>query len=141
MQNQDGKNKITSVRTLIIDGQGHYALARRDARGEQAGLWEFPGGKVDNGETVLDAAIRESKEEMALDIYPLSPPETIESRIIPDGKHAGKPYKALGCFALSQSPEQIAPLDGVDEAGWFTADQIRSMDITPTTRTIVDRLL
>lgn len=141
MQNLENQNKITSVRALIIDGNGRFALAQRESSTEQGGQWEFAGGKVDPGESVMDAAVRESKEELGLDIMPLSTPESVESRVIPDGKHAGKTYNALGCFALSKSPEQLTALDGVGAAGWFTADQMLAMDITPTTRSMIDRLL
>ncbi len=43
-------------------------MARRPAHKCHGGLWEFPGGKVDAGESFADALIREWREEMAVEI-------------------------------------------------------------------------
>lgn len=52
----------------LIDGDGRVLLARRPAMKEMAGLWEFPGGKLDAGETPEGALVRELKEELAIDV-------------------------------------------------------------------------
>lgn len=53
---------------VIFSGEGHILLARRPEHTHQGGLWEFPGGKVDPGETVADALQRELLEELAIHI-------------------------------------------------------------------------
>lgn len=53
---------------VIVDQQGRVLITRRPHHVHQGGLWEFPGGKVEAGETVLDALDRELHEE--LDIHP-----------------------------------------------------------------------
>ncbi len=52
----------------LMDVDGRILLAQRPAGKSMAGLWEFPGGKVDTGETPEAALIRELKEELAVDI-------------------------------------------------------------------------
>jgi 8-oxo-dGTP diphosphatase len=52
----------------LIDVDGRVLLARRPAGRPMAGLWEFPGGKVDPGETPEAALIRELKEELDIDV-------------------------------------------------------------------------
>ena len=52
----------------LIDGDGRILLARRPAGKAMAGLWEFPGGKVESGETPEAAGIREAREELGIDI-------------------------------------------------------------------------
>ncbi len=52
----------------LIDADGRVLLAERPAGKSMAGLWEFPGGKVEPGETPENALIRELKEELAIDI-------------------------------------------------------------------------
>ena len=52
----------------LIDGDGRVLVARRPAGRSMAGLWEFPGGKVEPGETPEAALIRELKEELAIDV-------------------------------------------------------------------------
>lgn len=52
----------------LIDADGRVLLAERPAGKSMAGLWEFPGGKVEPGETPENALIRELKEELAIDV-------------------------------------------------------------------------
>ena len=52
----------------LIDVDGRVLIAKRPEGKAMAGLWEFPGGKVDDGETPEVALIRELKEELAIDI-------------------------------------------------------------------------
>jgi 8-oxo-dGTP diphosphatase len=52
----------------LIDTDGRVLLARRPEGKSLAGLWEFPGGKVDPGETPEAALIRELKEELGIDV-------------------------------------------------------------------------
>ena len=52
----------------LIDTDGRVLLARRPEGKKLAGLWEFPGGKLDHGETPEMALIRELKEELGIDV-------------------------------------------------------------------------
>lgn len=51
----------------LLDADGRVLLAKRPAGKKMAGLWEFPGGKVDPGETPERALIRELQEELGVD--------------------------------------------------------------------------
>lgn len=53
----------------LIDGEGRVLLAQRPEGKSLAGLWEFPGGKVEPGETPEAALIRELKEELGIDTW------------------------------------------------------------------------
>ncbi len=57
---------IHVVAAAITDPRGRILLARRTARREFAGLWEFPGGKVEPGETAEAALRRELQEELGI---------------------------------------------------------------------------
>ncbi len=52
----------------LIDTDGRILLARRPEGKKMAGLWEFPGGKLDPGETPEAAVIRELREELGIDV-------------------------------------------------------------------------
>ena len=52
----------------LIDADGRVLLARRPEGKRMAGLWEFPGGKLDPGETPEAAVIRELREELGIDV-------------------------------------------------------------------------
>jgi 8-oxo-dGTP diphosphatase len=53
---------------VLVDADGRVLLAQRPAGKAMAGLWEFPGGKVDPGETPEAALIRELAEELGIDV-------------------------------------------------------------------------
>ena len=53
----------------LIDADGRVLLAQRPEGKTMAGLWEFPGGKVEIGETPEVALIRELKEELGIDTW------------------------------------------------------------------------
>ena len=51
----------------LIDGR-RILVQQREAHGHYGGLWEFPGGKQEEGERLVDALLREIKEELTLDV-------------------------------------------------------------------------
>ena len=54
---------------MLIDRDGRVLLSPRPSGKSMAGLWEFPGGKVENGEVPEEALIRELKEELGIDTW------------------------------------------------------------------------
>ncbi len=52
----------------LVDIDNRVLIAKRPEGKSMAGLWEFPGGKVDNGETPEAALIRELREELAIEV-------------------------------------------------------------------------
>jgi 8-oxo-dGTP diphosphatase len=63
---KDGKPQILVAAAALVDADGRVLVATRPAGRYMAGLWEFPGGKVDPGETPEQALIRELDEELGI---------------------------------------------------------------------------
>ncbi|MFF2019411.1 MULTISPECIES: 8-oxo-dGTP diphosphatase MutT [Paenibacillus] len=61
---------IEVAAAIIYDETGKILIARRREGKSQGGLWEFPGGKLEAGESVQDCLIRELQEEMGIEIRP-----------------------------------------------------------------------
>lgn len=66
--------KITEVAAaVILQPDGRFLLGRRPAGTAYAGYWEFPGGKVEEGETPRQALVRELREEMGMEVSEAHP--------------------------------------------------------------------
>jgi len=52
----------------LVDADGRVLIARRPEGKSMAGLWEFPGGKIEEGERPEDALIRELREELGIEV-------------------------------------------------------------------------
>lgn len=63
-----GLPTILVAALALIDMDGKILIAQRPEGKSMAGLWEFPGGKVEDGELPEEALIREAKEELNIDI-------------------------------------------------------------------------
>jgi len=65
--------KMIEVVAAIIERDGKILLAQRPAQSDQAGLWEFAGGKVELDESQQQALVRELNEELGIEgTYPTS---------------------------------------------------------------------
>ena len=85
------EGKVVSVKLVLvaacalIDADGRVLIAQRPAGKPMAGLWEFPGGKVEAGERPEDTLIRELKEELGIVVREAClAPLTFASHAYPD---------------------------------------------------------
>jgi len=62
-------NIVLVSAVALVDTDGLVLLSQRPKEKEMGGLWEFPGGKVEKGETPEEALIRELKEELGILIW------------------------------------------------------------------------
>ena len=68
MQITDHKNLVIVASIAIIDSSDQILIAKRPNKKHLSGFWEFPGGKVEKGESPENALVREVKEELNIDI-------------------------------------------------------------------------
>jgi len=58
---------VVLVAAAVVERRGRYLVTRRQAGAHLAGLWEFPGGKCETGESMTACLARELREELAVD--------------------------------------------------------------------------
>jgi 8-oxo-dGTP diphosphatase len=68
-----GTRLMPVVAAALIDAGGRVLLQRRPPGKQLADLWEFPGGKIEAGETPETALVRELAEELAIRVDPAAP--------------------------------------------------------------------
>jgi len=124
--NTDIATKIVLVSAVaLIDPDGRVLLAQRPAGKSLAGLWEFPGGKVEPGETPEAALIRELKEELDIDTWASClAPLTFASHSYP-GFHLLMPL-----FACRKWQGTVRSLEGQAHA-WVAPNRLRDYPMPP----------
>lgn len=80
------KSELKSVQVAVaaiwrnVSGTVQVLISRRPPGTHLAGFWEFPGGKVEPGESPADAAARETREEVGVDIAGMEPLAVVQHR-------------------------------------------------------------
>jgi 8-oxo-dGTP diphosphatase len=67
------KPQPISVLAAVIQQSGDYLVCQRPSEKRHGGLWEFPGGKLEPGETLAEAASRELREELGVTVRAIGP--------------------------------------------------------------------
>ncbi len=109
----------------LIDVEGRILLAQRPEGKSLAGLWEFPGGKVEPGETPEAALIRELKEELGIDTWQSClAPLTFASHSYPDF------HLLMPLFACRKWEGIVEGREGQNLA-WVRAKDLRDYPMPP----------
>ncbi|MGB3146507.1 MAG: 8-oxo-dGTP diphosphatase MutT [Paracoccaceae bacterium] len=109
----------------LIDSDGRVLLARRPAGKSLAGLWEFPGGKVEPGESPEAALIRELKEELGIDTWTSClAPLTFASHSYPDF------HLLMPLFACRRWQGTVQGNEG-QELAWVRARDLSNYPMPP----------
>jgi 8-oxo-dGTP diphosphatase len=119
------------VVAAVVERHGRYLLGRRPAEKRHGGLWEFPGGKLDPGESVLEAARRELAEELALAVAGIG--ELLLS--VADGR-SGFVIEFVEVHGEGE-PEALEH----EALGWFDPEEMRTMALAPADAAFVLHLL
>lgn len=65
---KSGDKLLLVVACALVDADGRVLIAQRPVGKQLAGLWEFPGGKIEQGETPEETLIRELREELGIEV-------------------------------------------------------------------------
>jgi mutator protein MutT len=121
----------TRVLAAVIRREGSVLVCQRPSHKRHGGMWEFPGGKVEEEETDAEALERELDEELGVRLTELSP--AIFSAVDPGSE-----------FVIEFVEVEI---DGVPECRehvaleWATPNTLRGMHLAPSDRRFVDEVL
>ena len=109
----------------LIDAEGRVLLARRPEGKSLAGLWEFPGGKVEPGETPEAALIRELREEIGIETWSSClAPLFFASHTYPDF------HLLMPLFVCRRWQGTVQPREG-QELAWVRGKDLKSYPMPP----------
>jgi len=110
---------------VLLDGEGRILIAKRPEGRSLAGLWEFPGGKVEPGESPEHALIRELAEELGIGIAAADlAPLTFASHDYPDF------HLLMPLFHCRRWRGEVAPHEG-QELLWVKPAELVSYAMPP----------
>ncbi|MGP1431680.1 MAG: (deoxy)nucleoside triphosphate pyrophosphohydrolase [Treponema sp.] len=109
----------------IVRKDNRFLLGRREPGGDVGGLWEFPGGKCEAGETHEQTLIREYEEELAVKVS--------VGRFIAQ-KHFKNERRDFDLFAyevmISESQTCVSSVHS--ELQWFSLDELQNLPVVPS---------
>ncbi|MEZ3160289.1 (deoxy)nucleoside triphosphate pyrophosphohydrolase [Microbacterium sp. BWT-B31] len=116
--------RVVDVVAAVIEHGGRYLACRRAPGKAAAGRWEFPGGKVEAGETPQAALVREIAEELDAAI-------TVTGELVvaeaPGSGGSGQVIRLICLHARLDGPAPIASTDH-DELRWVAASDLAFLD-------------
>lgn len=125
---------IHVVAGVITDARGRVLLARRKQDSDQPGLWEFPGGKREQGESSEAALARELNEELGIDVESVGAPFIEVPQLYSDKRLRLEVRKVLAWQGTPRGREGQA-------LTWVTPDKLAKYSMPPADRPAVGALL
>ena len=122
---------IEVVAAIIHDAQGRIFATQR-GYGEWKDWWEFPGGKVEVGESPEEALKREIREELSTDIC-------IDKFLCTVEYDYPTFHLTMRCYICSLLAESLH-LNEHEDARWLTTDELDSMNWLPADVMVIERL-
>lgn len=119
----------------LIDADGRVLLAQRPAGKDLAGLWEFPGGKVDPGERPEVTLIRELKEELGIAVQEAClAPLTFASHTYPQFQ------LLMPLWVCRRWEGEVKALEG-QELAWVRPNRLRDYPMPPADEPLIPHLI
>lgn len=116
---------------VIINGDNIF-LTKRHQNAHQGGKWEFPGGKVEEQETVAQALYRELKEEVGIEIL------SAQALLVIEHDYGDKLVK-LEVFLVDNYSNKPKAQEGQEQA-WVNIDELTTLDFPEANKVIIKKL-
>lgn len=126
----DQMKTIRVVAAIIIEGDKVFATQR--GYGEFKDGWEFPGGKIDDGETPEDALVREIREELDTEIKVRKLLDTVEYDY-------PKFHLSMDCFICKIKSGNLV-LKEHEAARWLTRETLNSVEWLPADLRLIEKI-
>ena len=124
---------VTVAVGILIDDAGRVLVTRRAPDAHQGGLWEFPGGKAEADETLLDALTRELREELGVLV------EAAEAFMVLEHDYGDKQVR-LDVHRVTRWSGEPRGLEGQPLA-WQRPEKLQNWTFPAANRPILERLL
>lgn len=126
---QGNPTLVPVVAVAMLDSAGRVLMQRRRAGAAHGGLWEFPGGKVEPGESPESALLREIEEELgvALDRAALVPCTFASDPALPPAPRQPHVILLYTCRRWAGEPRAL----DADAIAWFDFHQLESLEMPP----------
>ncbi|HDO41835.1 MAG TPA: NUDIX domain-containing protein [Candidatus Bathyarchaeota archaeon] len=133
------KTPLVGVGAVVQKGNRILLIRRANEPGK--GLWSIPGGLVEVGETLRDAARREVEEETGIKVEIGEIIDVMEN-IIRDEEGRVKFHYVLIDFKAAPISDNVklSPSPEALEIGWFTPEEMKSMPLTQTVRKLLRKM-
>ena len=119
----------------LIDADGRVLLAQRPEGKAMAGLWEFPGGKIEPGERPEQSLIRELKEELGISVSEAClAPLTFASHAYPDF------HLLMPLFVCRRWKGTVMPTEG-QKLAWVRPNRLRDYEMPPADVPLISHLV
>ncbi len=129
------KDIVLVAACALVDADNRVLLARRPEGKSMAGLWEFPGGKLEAGETPEEALIRELREELGIEVArPCLAPLSFASH------DYGSFHLLMPLYICRKWKGFVAPREG-QQLTWARKQALRDYAMPPADEPLVAHLL
>lgn len=125
-------DRIVEVAAALIVREGRFLICRRPEHKARGGLWEFPGGKTEAGESVFGAVVRECREELGVTIVP--------SRVVDEVTHTYPDITVRLSLVLAAIAEGEPMLLEHSALAWISPSDIPRYDFCPADYPMLSRL-
>lgn len=123
---------VRVVAAALYDAHGRVLIAERPPGKHMAGRWEFPGGKIEPGESELQALIRELREELGIEVAEAHPELTLRH------DYAERRVE-VAMWIVDRYAGEPRGLDG-QQLKWVASERLADEDVLEADRPFVEAL-